>query len=89
MAEISNKFENWPDSIINLKSYIALIAEKTSFWLCHHYYSFIFDRMILKLVYNVDMDKISDKFESGQILLLIVELRPIDCWKASVWQSSL
>ena len=45
--------------------------------------------MILKLVYDVDMDKISDKFESGQILLLIVELRRIDCWKASVWQSSL
>ena len=64
MAEFSDKFENWPDRIINVKSYIPLIPEKASACLCHQHNSFSFARMFLKLADKVEMDEISNKFEN-------------------------
>ena len=65
MDEISNRFKNWPDPIVNLNSYVSLFAEKAFVWLCQQYNSFSFDRMCLKLRDNVDMDKTLDKFGNG------------------------
>ena len=51
----------------------------------HNSFSFDVDRIFLKLADKVDMDEIWDEFKTGQIKSLILELLPLDCWKASVW----
>ena len=67
--EISIKFENWPDLIINL-SYLPLIAKKS---LCQRN-SFSFDLMFLKLGDKVDRDKISDKFKNWPDLIICLRV---------------
>ena len=49
-----------------------MIAEKASVLLCYQHYSFNFDGIYLKLADKVDMDDISNRFETwtGRIINL-------------------
>ena len=59
-------------------SYIPLIAEKASVWLCHQRNLFSFDLIFLKPADMVDMDKISNNFINW--LDQIISLRVMSPW---------
>ena len=86
MDEISDKFENWLDRIINLRVTSPWLLKKPLFDIVISKTHLGFDRMFLKLADKVDTDKISNKFKNWQDRK--INLRVTSPWllkKASVW----
>ena len=88
MDEISNKFENWPDRIVNLRVTSPWLLKKPLFDFVFSM-SFSFDRMFLKLADKVAMHEISDRFENWPDRIInLKSYVPLIVEKASVWLSS-
>ena len=90
MDEISNelkKQQKLARSDHYFYSYVTLIADKASVWLCHQHNLFSFDWIFLKLadkgVVGGVMDEILDDFKNcPDWIINLMRVMSLDCWKS-------